>query len=293
MIELRHVRVFQTLAEELHFGRTAERLRIAQSAVSQTIKQLELEVGATLFARTRRDVRLSPAGQAFLVHARSAVVSLDRARTAALDASNGATGRLVVRCSITSALTKMPQLVERFRRAEPGVDIDLAPASSLDQLDALRTGRCDVGFMPMQRDVAPLATFPIHRDRLCVVVAGRHPFARRRHVALRQLAGEPLIFLRSASEPQTHRFFATRCREAGFEPRIVLEIDQLEMMLAAVAAGLGLACISASVGRLAFPGVALVPLSPTIHTTILAVWNPGAITPTAARFVEHVRRSAP
>ena len=292
MIELRHVRVFQTLAEELHFGRTAARLRVAQSAISQTIKQLELEVGVTLFTRTRRDVRLSPAGEAFLAHARSAVLSLERARSAALDASQRGTGRLVLRCSITTALTQLPQLVDRFRRSEPDVDLDLAPASSLDQLDALHTGRCDIGFMPKQRDISPLAEHAIHRDCLCVAVAARPPFARRRTVRLRELAGEPLVFLRAATEPQTHRFFSTRCREAGFEPRIVLEIDQLEMMLAAVAAGIGLGCTSGGVGRLAFPGISLVPLSPTIHTTITAVWNPAAITPVAGRFIDLVRRSA-
>ena len=294
MIELRHLRVFQTLAEELHFGRTATRLRVAQSAVSQTIKQLEQDVGAVLFTRTRRDVRLSPAGEAFLAHARAATLSLERARTAARDAARGATGRLVLRCSLTGALTQLPRLIDRFRRSEPGVDIDLAPMSSLEQLDALRTGRCDVGFVPTQRDLAPLAARAIHRDRLCVAVSARHPFARRRQIPLRQLAGEPIIFLRAATEPQTHRFFSTRCREAGFEPRIVLEIDQLEMMLAAVAAGIGLACTSGSVARLASTGISLVPISsPTIQTTLHAVWNPGSLTPIAGRFVDLLRQSDP
>jgi len=289
MIELRHLRVFEVLAEELHFGRTAARLNVAQSAVSQTIKALELDVGVTLFARTRRDVRLSPAGEAFLVHARAAQLAIERARSAARDATRGVTGRLVIRCSITSALTPMPRLVELVRRHEPDVEIDLAPASSFDQLEALRAGHCDIGFMPLQRDIAPLASHPIARDRLCAVVAAGHPFARKSRLALRQLAGEPLVFLRASTEPQTHRFFSARCRQAGFEPRVVLEIDQLEMMMAAVAAGIGHACISAAVRRLRFPGVAFVPLTPEIQTTIVAAWNPDGLSPVAARFVERIK----
>ena len=289
MIETRHLRVFQVLAEELHFGRTAARLRIAQPAVSQTIKALESEVGAVLFARTRREVRLSRAGEAFLAHAREATTALERARTAARDADSGIAGRLAIRCVLSSSLTTFPQLVARFRRAHPAATIELSPASTLDQLAALRTGSCDLGIVPRQRDFAPLALRVFSHDRLCVAVPSDHAFARRKSVALALLAERDLVFLRETSEPQTHRFFRARCREAGFDPRIVFQSDQIEMLLCAVAAGIGIACLSGAVGRLRFPGVSLVPLTPQITTTLCVLWNPARLSPLAARFLEMVR----
>jgi len=289
MIEMRHVRVFQVLAEELHFGRTAARLRIAQPAVSQTIKALEAEVGAVLFTRTRRDVRLSRAGEAFLAHARDAATALERAKAAALDANAGNAGRLAIRCVLSSSLTGLPRLIARFRRAYPAVTIDLAPASTLDQLDALRTGSCDLGVVPLQREIAPLAIRPFARDRLCVAVGSDHAFARRTSLPLRRLGGEDLAFLRETSEPQTNRFFRARCREAGFEPRIVFQSDQIEMLMCAVAAGLAVACVSGAFKRLGFPGVVLIPLAPQITTTLCVVWNPARLSPIATRFLEMVK----
>ncbi|MGE0402274.1 MAG: LysR family transcriptional regulator [Kofleriaceae bacterium] len=292
MIELRHLRAFEVLAEELHFGRTARRLGLAQPAVSQTIKALELEVGATLFERTRREVHLSRAGEAFLVHVRTISTSLARAADAARAAHLGATGRVVVRCAIASSLTPLPGAIATLRKRHPGVHVDLAPAPTFDQLAQLRTGACDVGVVPMQRDIAPLAVHPIHASPLAVAVPTGHAFAKRARVALAQLAGADLVFLRASGEPATVGRFRARCRAAGFDPRIVLETDSLEMMACAVAAGIGIATITADIARLQFPHVAVVPLSPQIMTTHCVAWNPSNPNPAAATLVALLKEAA-
>jgi DNA-binding transcriptional LysR family regulator len=292
MIEVRHLRVFTVLAEELHFGRTARRLGIAQPAVSQTLKALEADVGAELFVRTRREVRLSIAGEAFLVHARGIATTIDRAADAARAAKTGTTGRLVIRCALASSLTPLPAAIALLRAKTPGVQIDLAPASTFDQIAALRTGACDIGVMPMQSEMSPLSLRPIHKSRLAVAVPVHHRFARRAYVALRQLVAEDLVFLRAAGEPQTVGRFRARCRAAGFDPRIVLETDSLEMLLFAVAAGLGVATIASDVRRMRFPGVVFVSLTPQITTRLCASWNPSNPNPALAAFLPLLKEVA-
>jgi DNA-binding transcriptional LysR family regulator len=284
-IELRHIRVFLVLADELHFGRAATRLRVAQSAVSQTLRQLEEAIGAKLFARTRREVRLAPAGEAFRAHARGVLEALNRGGDAARDAGDGETGRLAIRCVLTAALSGLPELIARFRATYPRIEVDLAAAGTATQLELVRTGRCDLAVVPRQRDLGALAQTELARGRLCAFVPRGHRLARRRSIALRALVGEPLVFLRRDAEPHTHRMFAERCREAGFEPRFAVEVDQIEMMLGSVAAGSGVACISSFVERLGYPGVVAVPIAPAIPTTICVVHDPRRLSPVAARFL--------
>jgi DNA-binding transcriptional LysR family regulator len=299
MIELRHIRVFLALAEELHFGRTALRLHVAQSAISQTIRQLEDELGASVFTRTRRDVRLSRAGEAFRSHAHAVLRELDRGAEAARTTIDGETGRLVIRCVLTAALSGLPELIAQYRARYPRVVIDLAAAGTTTQIEFVRTGRCDLAIVPFQPSIAPLAIREIARGKLCAFVPRGHRFATRRSIALAALANEDLVFLRREVEPQTHRAFVGRCREAGFEPRIAVEVDQLEMMLGSVAAGLGIACISSFVSHLGFPGIIAVPLTPTVATKICAVWDPQQLAPAAQNFLDLVdarvirRASAP
>ena len=286
MIELRHIRVFLALAEELHFGRTALRMHVAQSAISQTIRQLEEELGTSMFSRTRREVRLSRAGEAFRVHAQAMLRELEHGAEAARRAIEGTSGRLVIRCVLTAALSGLPELIARYRARYPGVVIDLADAGTTTQLELVRAGRCDLAIVPFQRSVAPLAVREIAHGKLCAIVPRAHRYARRRSIALAALADEDLVFLRREVEPQTHRAFVGRCREAGFDPRIAIEVDQLEMMLGSVSAGLGVACISSFVSRLGFPGIVAIPITPTIATKICAVWDPQQLAPTAQRFLE-------
>lgn len=288
-MELRHLRTFLALAEELHFGRAARKLRIAQSAVSQTLRSLEAELGVVLLERSRRQVSLTPAGHQYLQHARAALARLEEGAVAAQHAASGEVGELRLSFTLMSALTALPRVVTRYQRAYPRVRLVVTPGGSTEQLDAIREGRCDVGFMAFKRDVAPLESLVVTRAALVAVLPSRHPLAKRSRIELGELATEPFIFLRQQSEPQIYEHFRGHCARAGFEPRLVMEVEHIEALLAFVAAGFGVSCVPSLVERLRFKGVTTVPLALDARGGISAVWQPQRLSPTASHFLQMLR----
>ncbi len=288
-MELRHVRTFVALAEELHFGRAARKLHVAQSAVSQTLRALEEEVGAELLARTKRNVALTPAGLSFLAHARCALAQIEQGTAAARHATSGETGELRLRFTLMSTLTVLPRAVACFQRQYPLVRLSIAPGGSVEQLEAIRAGQCDIGFMPFKRDIAPLATEVVARASVVAVLPSRHALARRGSLELAELANERFIFLGRQNEPQLHEYFRAHAAKAGFEPNIVMEIEHLEALLSFVAAGIGISFLPALVERVGFRGIKVVPIRSEIRGGISAVWRPERLPATAARFLEILR----
>jgi len=248
-------------------------------------------VGAQLFERTRREVSLTPAGESFRQHATLALLELERATLAAGKAARGETGRLALRFTLMSALTVLPQAVACFHRAFPDVTLEIEPGGTTDQLEALVTGHADVGFMAKRTDeIAPLASELLERAELVALVPTKSPLAKRRRLALKELASSKFLFLRQASEPDVRRKFRSRCLAAGFEPDVLVEVDQLEVLLAFVAGGLGVSCVPALVRRVPFPGVSIVPLADGVRGGISMVWNPTRLSPVAKQFLDVVRR---
>lgn len=279
-MELRHLRTFLAVAQELHFGRAASRLRVAQPAVSQAIKSLEDEVGAVLFTRTKRSVALSAAGIHFMGHAISALREVDEAASAARRAAGGETGRLVVRFAMMGALGSVPGVLARFRRERAEVELRIEVGGSSEQLEAIEQGRCDVGFMAGRKELPRgLRMHLVDGADLVAVVSSKHALARRRSLHLRELADLDFIFLGYESEPHVRALFARHCAAAGFLPRFILDVEHLETLLALVAAGLGVSCVPNLLGRLRFSGVRVVPLRPTVRAGICAVWHPGKLSP--------------
>lgn len=285
-MELRHVRVFLTLAEELHFGRTAARLHVAQSAVSQTLKALEAEVGATLFVRTKRSVALSAAGATFAAHAQAASRELARGALMARRVGEGTTGRLTLGFVSMAALTRLPGLVTRFRAEHPGVDVRILPGGSRDQLSLLQRGALDLAFVTKSTSVGPLASMPVEEAPLVVLLGRDHPFASRRSIGFEALVGERWLLPTQRNEPQIHRAWRARL---GADADIALETDQLETLLAFVAEGYGVSVAPAFIARLNFPDVACVPLTPSVRGGTCAVWDPVNISPVARRFLDGLR----
>lgn len=288
-MEIRHLRTVIALAEELHFGHTAKRLRVAQSAVSQTIKAVESELGAELFARTKRSVQLTPAGQQFVADVRAILDDLARAAARARGAASGETGRLTLRFTLMSALTDAPLAIARYRRRFSSVRVEIEPASSADQLDALRAGRCDIGLMALaaaKDDLAPLAFKVIAHAAMVAVLPARHRLAARGSIRLQDLAGEPFVFLGQADEPQIGALFRRRCNAAGFEPDVIMEVKHADELLAFVAAGFGVSCAPDLIERLRYRGVVTVKLRPVFHGGIIAVWHPERISAPGRRFLE-------
>jgi len=288
-MELRHVRTFLALAKELHFGRTATKLRVAQSAVSQTLRALEQELGVRLLERSKRQVSLTPAGVEYQEHARAALAQLDEGAAAAVQAASGEVGELRLSFTLMSALTVLPRVVTRFQRAHPRVRLVVTPGGSTEQLDAIRHGRCDVGFMAFKRDVEPLETLVVARAALVAVLPSRHHLSKRSSVELRELAAEPFIFLKQQSEPQIYEYFRAHCARAGFEPRFVMEVEHIEALLAFVAAGFGVSCVPSLVEQVRFRGIKTVPLALEVRGGISAVWAPQRVSPTATNFLKLLR----
>jgi DNA-binding transcriptional LysR family regulator len=143
--------------------------------------------------------------------------------------------------------------------------------------------------MAFKREIAPLATEVIARAALVAVLPSRHALARRPKLELADLAGERFIFLKQQSEPQIYQYFLANCARAGFEPKVVMEVEHVEALLSFVAAGVGVACVPSRVERLQFHGVQTVPLLPEIRGGISAVWRPENLPATATRFLEALR----
>lgn len=288
-MELREIRTFLVLCEELHFSRTAARVHVAQSAVSYAIKSLEAELGTALFVRSKRRVALTQAGERFRERVSPALAALEQATDVARRVGQGHAGRLSLRFVLMSALTLVPRAIARYREAYPDVDIALEPGGSLDQLEAIRAGSCDIGFMPRQLAIEPLASIVIQRSPLVAVLPLAHPLASRKRIRLADLAAERFVSLKLQREPQTRDFFRRDCLAAGFEPNVILEAEQLEVLLAMVAAGLGVSCTPNLVSALQFPGVVMLPLIPSIQSLFTAVWDPRAPSPLTERFLSMLR----
>jgi len=290
-MEMRHVRVFLALAEELHFGRTAARLRVAQSAVSETIRALEEEIGAQLFERTKRNVALSAAGHAFRAHAEHSVRELESGAAAARRAGDGLTGSLALRFTTMTALTVVPRAIACFRELYPAVEIRIEAAGGTAQLEAIARGACDVGFVALRTDAPGLTLEVIERTHVVVLAGTSHALARKRSASWSNFEGQRCVLMSTRNEPGVRAVLRRRFAEAGVAPETVLEVDQLETILAFVASGLGISVAPAFVARLGFPGVACVPLRPAVPAGISAVWDPRTLSAVGRRFLDVVREN--
>jgi DNA-binding transcriptional LysR family regulator len=266
-------------------------LRVAQSAVSQALKALEGELGVVLLSRTKRRVALTPAGYQFLEHGRRTLDALAHAASAARRAASGEIGRLVLRFSLLTGLSPIPRAVARFREECPGVELVIEHGGSAANIDAVRAGRADLGFVVYRRAAPPLACEVVSEEPLVALLPRAHPLAKRRRVSFADLADEPRIVLSRHSEPELHaRYYA---RSDSLPPlRIALEADQIDTVLGFVAAGFGVAHAPASVTRLRMEGVVAVPLAPAVASGVSAVWDEAALSPAGRRFLAAVRAAA-
>lgn len=288
-MELRHLRYFLAVAEERHFGRAARRLRIAQPPLSRQIQDLEGELGFLLFDRTRRRVELTPAGTALLPHARHVFEAIDLALADARRAAAGQIGRITVGYPSSVAFSGLPELVRAFRARSPAVDVALREAPPQDQIDGLRTGHIDVGFIrgPLH-DLDDLATRLVLREPLMAALPSGHPLAKRVRLRLSELSEESFISFPRRRGPAFFDFILRACNDAGFTPRVVQEAPQLDMV-SLVAAGFGVAILPASLRGSRRPGAIFRPISDAPPTELFVAWRPGDSSPVLRDFLDVVR----
>jgi DNA-binding transcriptional LysR family regulator len=254
-MDLRHLRYFITVAEELHFRRAAERLHLAQPSLSQQIHGLENELGVQLLNRTRRRVQLTQAGRRFLEEARRTLAQAERAVRIAQQTSRGEIGLLSIGFVPAADYTVFPKLLPAFRRHHPGVQLMLRTLSSMAQVEALRDGLIDIGFLRRPADDKALAVQSILREPLVVALPAAHPLSALREVPLLALAKERYIFFPREMAPSFYDLVVSRCHEAGFSLNVTHEAEHFQTMLGLIASGLGVALVPNSVRTLGKRGV--------------------------------------
>lgn len=292
-MELRHLRYFVAVAEELHFGRAAARLHIAQPPLSRQVRDLEQELGAELFSRVKGRVTLTHAGRAFLVEARRTLAQAERARLVAQRAAQGEIGRL--RVGFVEAATYsglLPDVLELVRTQLPNVGLELFELSSLQQTEALRDGRVDVGLLhSLPYDAVEwLGMERLTSDAMVVALPREHRLARRSEVPLQALAGEPFLMLRRPDGPGLHDRIIAACQTAGFSPSVAQQAGQLQTLVGLVAAGAGVALVPGVLDALRRPGVVYRPLTGLeVDMGTWAVWRLADESPVRARFLDALR----
>jgi DNA-binding transcriptional LysR family regulator len=262
-IELRHLRYFIAVADELHFSRAAERLGISQPPLSQQIRDLEAQLGVRLLRRTNRRVELTDAGRVYLDAARDIIARVDEAGDMARRAERGEIGELHVGFTqSTPLIARFPRAVRAFREAYPAVRLVLKEHNTLQQIERLLEGTQQVGLIRGTDLPPPLVARKLVDDPLVAVLRADHPLAkgRRPRVRVEQLADEPfVIFSRNAGTGVAAQV-QQMCRNAGFAPRIAQEAGESATMVGLVAAGLGVAVLPESMRLLHVEGVAYVTI---------------------------------
>ncbi|MDH4710026.1 LysR substrate-binding domain-containing protein [Pseudomonas aeruginosa] len=295
-MELRHLRYFIAVAEELHFGRAAERLGISKPPLSQQIQALEEEIGARLFERTNRRVELTDAGRLFLDESRQVLAQVDKAVLLARRAHLGELGELKIGFTSSAPFTStIPSSIHAFRKAYPDVHLDLQEMSSRQVLKALLEESLQVGV------IRPLALpdavhwVELFREPLVAVLRADHPLAAGSEdgLAIAALAEEPFVFFPRSYGTGLYDQVIALTRQAGFSPRIAQEASEAMTIIGLVSAGLGVSILPASFRRTRVDGVVYRTLSDPEATT--AVWlvrrqNEGS--PLALSFIDLVTREA-
>lgn len=261
-MELRQIRYFLTLAEECHFGRAAARLHVAQPALSQQIKQLERELGASLFHRSTRHVELTEAGRELTGYARTLVAEAERARTHITELATGRAGRVAVGFIGTATYDVLPRVARTVRAQLPHITLELRGELLTPQLsDGLLSGIYDLAVFRPGAVSEGVSVTPLRTESLVAVLPAHHPLAGRPRISLASLAGEPLVIhpARPQSVMQDHVLSA--CDRAGFRPPSLIEVGETATLVVLVAAGHGVALVPESVQSLRLDGVTYVPLA--------------------------------
>ncbi|MDO8212661.1 LysR family transcriptional regulator [Conexibacter sp. CPCC 206217] len=288
-VELRHLRYFVAVAEELSFTRAAERLHIAQPPLSTQIRKLERELGVELFDRSRRAVALTAAGDVLLVEARRLLEQVDQSLRAAVRAGTGEVGRLAIGFVPSASNALLPSQLRAFHGRYPGVELTLREMAPDDLVAAVLAGGIDVCFLYLPFADERLRTRTVLREPLVAALPAEHRLAggRRKTVALEQLRDEPFVLPARHHMPGLNAGIVAACRSAGFEPEVVQrDVWLLQTVLGLVAAGLGVALVPASVQNLNRAGVVFRPLRDA-HAPIEmgAFWRAGDGSAALANFV--------
>lgn len=285
-IELRHLRYFVAVAQTLHFGRAAEQLGITQPVLSDQIRRLETLLGVQLLHRTKRVVRVTEPGRIFLADALKILDRTERAIANVRQAAQGKLGKLDIGYTGPALYTVLPEILRAFRDRYPDVELALHERCTPDQEAALLTGELQIGFLhpPIE---APLQLREVLCEPMVVALPENHPLAGQSDLSIKDLAREPFILFPRTVGPNLYNQIMTLCARANFSPRVVQEVTPQPTMVGLVAAGIGIAFVSASLQSIGRPGVVYRSLQEATPVLELAVaWQ--AHSPTLNNFLRVV-----
>ncbi|AUB39088.1 DNA-binding transcriptional regulator, LysR family [Nostoc flagelliforme CCNUN1] len=292
-MELRHLRYFIAVAEELHFTKAAERLHIAQPPLSQQIQQLEAELGVKLFERkTKRQVQLTEAGKVFLQEAYQLLMQLETAVALTQRTGRGETGQLRIGFTSLVIYDLLPLILQQFREQFLEVELVLLELTTSKQEQALRDSLIHVGFAhpPLEDDT--LSYKCIHRETLVVALSSTHSWAEKEHICVQSLLSEPLIMFPRYLAPGLYDRIMSLFQQRNFKPNITQEAIQMQTIIGLVSAGMGVAIIPSSLQNLQRSGVFYRPILeevPVIETAV--IWQQNNLTPIVENFLQFTQKA--
>ncbi|BAZ02207.1 transcriptional regulator LysR family protein [Tolypothrix tenuis PCC 7101] len=291
-MELRHLRYFIAVAEELHFSKAAERLHIAQPPLSQQIQQLEAELGVELFQRkTKRQVQLTEAGKVFLQEAYGLLLQLETAIVLTQRIGRGQTGQLRIGFTSLVIYELLPSILRQFREQFPQVELVLRELTTSQQEQALRDSLIHVGFAhpPLEDDT--LSYQSIHQQTLVVALPSNHSLAQTEHIQVQELEDEPLIMFPRYLAPGLYDLIMSLFRQRNIKPQITQEAVQMQTIIGLVSAGMGVAITPSVLQNLQRSGVTYRPLleaAPVIETAV--IWQENSLTPLVENFLKFTQQ---
>ena len=286
-LEIRHLRSFIAVAEEMSFTQAARKLHISQPPLSMQIRQLESELGVDLFDRSRRAIALTEAGDALLAEARPMLLQFEQTLRVAARAGRGEVGRLTIGFVPSAINGPLPTQLRQFRTRYPAVDMLLREMRPDDLVLGLAEGSLDVCFLFLPLIDPRFTVRVVAREPLVAALPNRHAFATESSLSVADLSSEPFILPTRHQMPGLHALVLETCRDAGFEPRAVQQdVWQLQTVLGLVASGLGVALVPQSAQRARPAGVVVRPLSEATPVVELgAFWAHGNSSPALRNFV--------
>jgi DNA-binding transcriptional LysR family regulator len=294
-MELRHLRYFIAAAETENVSRAALKLHVSQPALSRQIRDLEEELGFSLFERSAKSVRLTEAGKTFLAEARAVLERADQAVNSARAVATGTRGELHIGYAPSPTVRIIPATLRAFQGQMPNVRVRLHDLSTAEMLAGVREGELHVAFLvrPNRAMLRGLHFEELTRDTMCLAVSPSHTLARLRSATLTQVAREPLVVFSRKDYPEYHEYLETLFASIKAKPISVEEHDSAASLIAAVESGQGVAVVPQSFSCFASPRLKLIPLSPNPEPIVIgAVWSKDGLTPAAQKLWKAAKEAA-
>ncbi|MEJ7932319.1 LysR family transcriptional regulator [Ramlibacter sp. AN1015] len=294
-MELRLLRYFVAVAEELNLSRAAVRLHLSQPPLTRQIRQLEKEVAARLFERNARGVELTDAGRLFLEDARNILDMVSRASERATSAHHGHIGRLHVAVFGSVMFDRLPLLLAQFRSDHPGVELVFHTMNKGDQIEALRQGRIHAGFSRLTANYPDIATQTLQHERLFVALPADHRLLQRTRLGIKDLAGCPLVLFASGPRPNFTDVVFSLFERHGLRPTLAQTVEDAVTGIALVAAGFGACLVPESAAYVQIPGVAFRALEAASNRLldVNCIYLQDHGSPVTAEFVRAVQAFGP